>query len=193
MPTYGPLTAGTVVGNDTTLGGAVSWVNTTETAASDNSRASCALNSGQTGYTLKLTNFGFTIGAGETIDGIEVTVERRGIDDFSNARGIRDSAVRLVKGGTIQTPDKSNGTDWSTSGSGDNTVTFGGAADLWIGTWADTDIEGSTFGFAIQATNPTGGSAYAQIDYVTITVYTSAAATKGMVIQRRQPRALRRM
>lgn len=168
MATQGPLNAGTAA-NDSSFG-TVAWSNLTNITASDNSRVGASA----TGYTqyLKVTNFGFSIPSGATINGVTVSVERRSAAGVSMAK---DARVRIVKGGTIGSTDKASSSAWPYTT--DGTATYGSSSDLWGETLTDTDINNSTFGMAIAATK-FGGKAPSfgpEIDTVTITIdYTAA-------------------
>ena len=164
MATAGPSSPGTLADSDGT--GTVVWSNSSNAGASDDAYAQAALLTSTSRYLLA-TNFGFSIPAGATIDGILVEIEKNaGLLDT-----ITDDRVRLVKGGTVQSTDKASGTNWPTS---DAYSSYGGAADLWSGTWESTDINASNFGVALSAT----GLGTASVDHMRITItYTEAAAT----------------
>ena len=112
---------------------------------------------------LKCTNFGFTIPSGGTIEGIQVEWEA----NASSGGTINDNAVRVVKGGTIGTADKSNTTAWQSS---DTFRSYGGSSDLWSTTWAPSDINATNFGAAVSAIVNGGNSKPANVDSVRITV-----------------------
>jgi hypothetical protein len=152
--------------NDATVGTTV-WGSLTNAGASDDAYATCTNGAAAIGRYLKSTNCGFAIPTGATIDGIEVSVERQAADGFS--ADTEDYAVRIVKGGTIGTTDKSVIGVWPAT---DATQTYGGAADLWGLTWTAADINASTFGFAISVEETQGKSdpSTAKIDHITITV-----------------------
>lgn len=172
MTTAGPSYAGTAA-DDATVG-TISWANPTNATASDNSRADATLTTGTISHYLKATNFGFSIPAVATINGITVAWEL--LDQSAIVRAI-DYAVRIVKGGTIGATDKGRGaTAWPGS---DAFVSFGGESDLWGETWTVDDINASTFGAAISAkTGDPGYSGHAYIDSVRITItYTLPAPT----------------
>lgn len=73
--TLGPNSPGTIA-NDAGIG-SISWSNTGNAASSNGAYASAA--AGTTQY-LEASNFGFAIPGGATIEGIEVTVERKRTD-----------------------------------------------------------------------------------------------------------------
>lgn len=129
---------------------------------------------GEVSHYLKLTNFGFSIPTGSTINGIEVVIERQN----SNLQGVKDNRVRIVKGGTIGATDKSNANYWL-DGSYE-TITYGSSSELWGETWTASDINDSTFGWVISAAGVAGAfpGGLAAVDCVKITVtYTVPTTT----------------
>ena len=162
MATAGPTAPGTIV-SDATVG-AVAWSNPSNAGASDNSYATAVIGAAVTpSEYLLCTNFGFSIPSGATIDGITVTVEH----SASQTNRVNDSAVRIVKGGTIGSTDKASATFWGTS---DASVDYGSTSDLWGETWAYSDINASNFGVVISASSTGTGTRTARIDLVTITI-----------------------
>jgi hypothetical protein len=159
----GPSFAGTG-GDDSSIGTGV-WSNTGNITADDGSSSTVNVFASTPSQYLTATNFGFTIPAGATIEGIAIQVKKGGA-------GATDNAVRLIKAGSVQSFDESSGTAWSSS---PTYASYGGAADLWGGTWTPGDINASNFGFAIsgQATSTVGLS----VDAITATVYYSAPGT----------------
>lgn len=73
MATQGPYSPGTMA-DDSTVG-TVTWVNPDNAKASDDVRA--IMYYGGSSHYLKATNFGFSIPAGATINGIVVEIEKR--------------------------------------------------------------------------------------------------------------------
>jgi hypothetical protein len=69
--TQGPMSPGTIT---TVVGGTVSWVNANNAASSNNSYST--VTNGVSNF-IKLSNFGFSIPAGSTINGITLEVERK--------------------------------------------------------------------------------------------------------------------
>lgn len=174
MAAAGPYNFGTF-SNDASIG-SNAWSNTSNAASSDNSRATASVGAGSPSNYLKAVNANgaSVVPAGATIDGIVVEVERSN----ANLANVLDNAVRIVKGGTIGSTDKSSLSAWPIS-SADAYATYGGASDLWGETWSDTDINSATFGFAISAKRGAGkGPAQtAQIDHIRVTVYYTAAGS----------------
>jgi len=156
--------------DDATVGN-IAWDSSSlnNVKVSDNVRAWAILpNNGliDTSHYLKATNFGFTIPSGATINGIVVEIEKLlNQGDLT----VLDNAVRIVKGGTIGSTDRSNGSAWPQV---EAYVTHGGTTDLWGETLTDTDINSASFGVAISAKEGATTS-YGQpfIDHIRITVY----------------------
>lgn len=165
MATAGPNNSGTQA--DDNAVGTQTWADVANVASSNDARST---SSGLTGsvstHYLKCTNFGFSIPSGATIDGITVTIERRN----TGIGPVIDNRVRIVKGGIVGSTEKAAPEAWPGV---DGTVTYGGAADLWGETWADTDINASTFGVVLsaigetQSGNPEGTP---EVDNIQITI-----------------------
>lgn len=150
--------------------GSVPWADNENVVAEDGAVASATVDMGMPSNYLAATEFGFTIPAGATIDGILVEVKRRS-DGLSD---LRDARVRLIKGGTIQSTDKASASSWPGSLT---YASYGGSADLWGNTWTAADINATDFGVAFAAELngfvPPGG---AEVDHIRITLYYTGAA-----------------
>ncbi len=161
-PSSGPRSGSTFVNE---VYGDRVWNNPGNAAASDNAYATPSDLTELTDY-LKATDFGFSISAGATIDGIVAEIEKK--DDCTD---VHDTVVQLVKGGTITGNNKASGAVWSAT---DTYTTYGGSSDLWGLTFSTTDINATTFGMAFvaapQACNIT-------VDHMRITVYYTAPVT----------------
>lgn len=161
-PTTVLKTPGTLV-NDTSTG-TQAWSNPSNAASSDNIYATNFIFSGGDSNYLKATNFGFSIPSNAIINGIQASVERKSalpVDVF-------DNKVRIVKGGTIRSTDRSSGTPWPIT---DTIITYGSASDLWGQTWAPSDINASNFGFVISVKDQNANDESSiSIDQITITV-----------------------
>ena len=159
--------------DDATIG-TIAWTNPGNGCADDSSLASAVLTASAVSHYFTATDFGFSIPAGSTIEGIVMESE---VSEFfiSNAGTPVDNAVRIVKGGTIGSTDRSNGTAWTTTLA---YLSHGGAADLWGESWTPDDINASDFGVAISARESGGASpSTAQINAVRITVYYTVDAS----------------
>src|SRR5207253_1193338 len=144
--------------------GSVAWSTPSNALTSDNSYATANFSSnGQASHYLKCTNFGFSVPSGGTIEGIQVEWEV----NASSGGTIIDNAVRLVKGGTIGTADKSSSTSWPGS---DTFRSYGGSSDLWSTSLTPSDVNATNFGAALSATITGGNSKPANVDSARITV-----------------------
>jgi hypothetical protein len=114
---------------------------------------------GAISHYLRASNFGFAIPGTATITGISVDIWR------TCGGVVHDNAVKLVKGGVISGNDKSTATNWN----GQGLVTYGSQGDLWGLTLTPTDVNDSTFGFALSGV--AGNLNTANVDYIKITVY----------------------
>jgi MSHA biogenesis protein MshQ len=147
--------------------GAVAWSNAGDAISSNGSYANASLNPGNptTNY-LRCLNYGFSIPGGSTILGIEVHVERK-----SSRTGSSDAAMRLVKGGVIQSTDRSTTAIYDTT---DEIDPHGGAADLWGTTWTPAEINAADFGAAFASLRTGGGPPHdITVDHISITVHYS--------------------
>ena len=173
MSSQGPLGPG---GATSLTGiGTVAWTSPGNVTVLDGNCASAFLGGGLTSNWLFAANFGFTIPANSTINGITVTWWKMGTTAFITV----DAGVRIVKGGVIGSHDESSVTSWPYPSV--SPTTYGGASDLWGQTWTATDINSNSFGAAIAAIS--GGAA--EVDYVTITVtYTVGVGGPAMAATR---------
>lgn len=170
MATYGPNVTGSA---GTNQGTGNNWSGLSNTAADDGTNAS-ATTVGQSKY-LTLVNFGFAITNGETIAGITVVIQAA---EQNDADGSTLDEVYLTKNGTATT-----GTNQLTPFSPTATMTnytVGGASNLWGTTWTEAEVEASTFGVMIKGTK--AGTSNVLIDYVTVTVDTTAGGGGGSAI-----------
>ena len=169
MASQGPNSPGTAT-NVSFSGGISSWNSVNLVFVADGSIAySSAFFSSTQSEDLQVTNFGFSIPGGSTINGIVVEVLRRSANSVGN-----DVSIRIVKGGAIQSTNLSTGAAWNAG-----TLvydTFGSSSELWGTTWSASDINDSGFGFAIAAdiTIPFKGAGEIKIDHIRITVHYTA-------------------
>lgn len=169
------------------LTGTHSWGTPSNAQTSNDVRAIFSKTGGATpwnGYTAYLTAKQLTalVPVGATIDGIKISIQRRKDinDGFTVAS---DSAIHIIKGGTVQTAqNKAVGTAYTTT---DVSVDYGGAADLWGQTWSASDVNGPGFGVGISCSIAQGaeGNATVEIDAMTVEVfYTAVATSKGSMM-----------
>jgi hypothetical protein len=101
---------------------------------------------------------------------IVVEVEKKYNPDTTGY--VADNAIRIVKGGTVGSTDKSSVSEWPLT---DTYISYGASDNLWGETWTAEDINLSTFGFALSC-YATNSNAYsysptASVDHIRITVY----------------------
>ena len=128
--------------------GIESWGTPGNAQADDATRATYSSNAVRgtwTTYTHYLTGSDLAdkVPAGATINAITVGIQRR--ESASDVATWTDSAVYIIKGGTIQTTqNKADATAYTTT---DVSVNYGG--DLWGVTWTAAQVNAADFGFAI--------------------------------------------
>lgn len=173
--TSGPNFPGTAA--DDASVGTIAWTSINNIKADDGSFAQAILTgSNPNSHYAEGTNFSFAIPAGSTINGITVEWKKR-VGLITGGDTVQDNAVRIIKGGVVQTTDKSDGTTWA---SVFGYTVYGGASDLWGATWTSADINASTFGAAMQARLNfalSTDAGRAQLDAVRITIAYSATAS----------------
>lgn len=117
---------------------------------------------------LEATNFGFSIPAGATINGILVEVEKKASHDEVNFT-VQDYIVKLLKGGVVTGDRKEIGGTWSLT---ESYYTYGGNSDLWGTTWTPAEINASDFGLSFLGwISTTGAAVTASVDHIRITIY----------------------
>lgn len=168
LSTSGSANAGTSA-NDASIGTAT-WSNPTDAQGGENdSWASSTVTSSVVSQYLKLTNLGFSVPATARVLGVTAEFD---VHSTVNASGVRDNAVRLVKGGTIGTTDRSSPSTWPFST--DSLVSRGGSSDLWGETLTPADVNSSGFGVALSAKGVHASlQESALVDYVRVTVHYS--------------------
>jgi MSHA biogenesis protein MshQ len=149
----------------TTGVGTIAWGNPGRAISNDGNYATASVDDNQVTNYLRCLNYGFTIPAGSTINGIIVRVDRKS----NNSATERDAAMRLVKAGAIGTTDRSTATIYTTA---DAYEAHGTATDLWGTTWSAAEINAVNFGmaFAAQKAGTAGGARTISVDHAEITV-----------------------
>ncbi len=141
----------------------------------DDLYVSAFVGSGAASQTLQATDYGFSIPENATIDGITVYIGRYAGNEA--ATGIYDGKVMLIKGGSEVGADKKDvATAWP---GGELESIYGGEAELWESSWTPAEINDSSFGVAIRATNSDSvDDQTAYVDYIQVAVtYTVPAPT----------------
>ena len=167
---------------DDNSAGTETWSNPSNASSSNNSYATAAPNSTgtDTSHYLKVTNFGFSIPTGATINGVMVGIERKCNKNSAQDFTI-DRELKLVVGGTITGNDLSSGggsfasaDKWPTS---DITYYYGGGGELWGLSLSASDINASNFGCAFRCEMENDAITVASVDAITITVFYTAGTT----------------
>ncbi len=162
-------------------GTVIVWANPNNSLASDNSYSTVA-NSGSDSEYLRVTNFGFSIPSGSTINGVVVEIEQKGSAAFSVSDGINSLTLnshKLIKSGSPVGTSKRTNTMWSAT---DGYVTYGSSSDLWGTTWTIAEINDSSFGFQGSAHMYGKSLVTASIDHIRITVHYTAGAASNLLL-----------
>lgn len=168
MAAQGPLYPGTTANLSNAPESAEPWVNPGNVSADDGTEATitaATYDSPDISQILVCSNFGFSIPASATIDGITVEIDRR-----NSAGAASDNRVQLAKGTAFANLVGSNladtATDWPTTLA---TVSYGGAANLWGTTWTPSEINASSFAvfLSVQAD---AANTDIQVDFIRATV-----------------------
>ena len=158
-------TGGTV----TTIANGNSWANVADAVNDDGNRATVGLSGSDESDYIVVTNFGFEIPEDETVNGIEVTINKSHTNLFSY---VTDLEVRLVQGGALVGSNRANFGGYPVF---DVNYTYGSSIDNWGLTLEPDDINDSDFGVAIASQRVFGfGGSTARIDNVSISVFTTA-------------------
>ncbi|HET9285418.1 MAG TPA: hypothetical protein VFR24_25995 [Candidatus Angelobacter sp.] len=155
-------------------GSGATWSNPTNALANDGVFATALIPSNLSSNQLQVTNFGFSIPAGSTINGIQVDTENQ-----SASSTLMSIQIQILQGGAAAGTAKS-GNPPNAYPAVKAFVTFGNGTDLWGTTWAPSDINSTGFGVQQQAFNASTSFGSANVDFVRITVfYTLPAPTGG--------------
>jgi len=160
---------------DSSAVGTLTWSFTSSaTGALNNSGTTITTSSNATTHYLKLTNFGFSIPGGSTIDGVSAGIAGSYFYVMGTVGSAQWKTVKIIDAsGTVSATNKAVSTDMPTPSF--STVTFGGAADTWSGDaaidWNDADS-----GIAISCeTVGLDNSTTLQIDGIELTItYTTS-------------------
>lgn len=166
MATSGPRYPGTLSTTSTTPYTSQNWVSVANMGGADTTYASVTHANYDTNlwtYEARLTNFGFSIPNGSTVNGITVEINGYGANGANSPQH-----VQLTKNGTAAAGSEYGiTTSWpATPGT---TRTLGGSADKWGTTWTVSEVNASTFG-VLFANKATADNADVYIDYVRVTV-----------------------
>jgi len=165
VTTAGPNSTGTVA--DGGEFGGFEWTTPTNATASDNSYA---VSNAALANSLKATNFGFSIPAGATINGMVFEWEGK------TGAGTQARNIKAIKDGSTLIASNHSVTFTTTEGY----QTAGTSTDLFGTTWTVSEINSANFGCGCDA----GGITNAiSIDHIRATVYYTDAATGAKLSQ----------
>lgn len=148
------------------------WRNPGSARTDDGGATETFLSDAQPSGVLVATGYRFKVPVHSRIDGIVVTLNRKGSAGDSGA--IVDDKMRLLKGGTIGAGDRSRTDGWPATYS---LTAFGGANDTWGESWTPRDIDSDGFGVALRvrsvSTDVPGRavSGAAAVDSIEVTVH----------------------
>lgn len=131
-------TTGSQIGSG---GGLANWNNPTNIANFAVSYATTTVNGGQSSWYLDASAFGFSIPAGATVAGVQIS-----LSIFASSAVGAAATVYLVKSGGVLSGTAKTFEVFNTVAT---TFTLGGATDLWGTTLTPGDVNASGWGFAI--------------------------------------------
>jgi hypothetical protein len=160
---------GTVTGN-VNFGSSNNWANPNRSTLSDDLRSNTQLAVGEISKYLSVTDYGYVIPPGATIDGIEVEVEGHQ-EDFVAA--FADASIRLTMNGLPIGDDRAGMGYYDDK---DYVNVYGSPTDLWGLAWTPAEIMDPTFGVLYSVTRTSGSGVYEmRVDYIQVTVYFSGS------------------
>lgn len=161
MPTSGPNSGGTF----TDLGdNDVAWTSPSNVAASDNSYATVTVSAvAVVSNSLDVTNLGFSIPGGSTINGVLVEIEIK-----ASVTGAAWNQIQVLPSGSSLFGDAISTTEAY--------VSYGGPTSLWGGLSVAT-VNSSSFGVRLSVYRSSGGPQTVSMDHVRITVYYTPGAS----------------
>jgi len=152
-------------------GGAVHWTTPTNIYTSNNQYAYARIPWDSESHYLRATQFGFSIPAGATIDGLEARFERKA----EIADAIEDMDLHLVYGGSQRGIDKA-ALMWSAT---EGYVTYGSPSDGWGASLTQAIVNHSSFGIQISVLNSYEEEEdwRAYVDHIQIRIYYTEVGT----------------
>ncbi|KKK73039.1 hypothetical protein LCGC14_2897860, partial [marine sediment metagenome] len=145
------------------------WLNTNSATTQDDVDAyvSFTPSTDDTSDWLQLTNFGFSIPAGATIEGIEIQIDKHATQSTS----IKDGALYLRKTGGQVGDDKADTINYWDIVIDSNYDSYGGSTDLWGTNWTVSDINSANFGIDLYTAYFGSIATDSRIDHAQIVVY----------------------
>lgn len=180
--TAGPNLAGTGGTSGSCTVPTFCWSSPGNITANDGVFATVAMAASGNSNELQGTNFGFSIPAGSTINGITVEINKKAVSGVGSPTDVDVTMLKsgVATGSNLGHTGSSNG--WLTAGATD---TYGGTGTLWGTTWTPADINATGFGAQISCVEWTGGGgATGGVDFIRITVtFTPPPGGKHRIIE----------
>jgi PKD repeat protein len=122
-------------------------------------------------------DYGFSIPAGSTIDGIEVTLEGAYFSESNPGDPTTAAQIKVEVSWGGGATGTISGTRTQVITGTATTYTIGGAADTWGHSWTVSELSNANFRVRIFAeTTPTTAGHFARLDWLPVTVYYTAPA-----------------
>jgi parallel beta-helix repeat protein len=122
-------------------------------------------------------DYGFSIPAGSTIDGIEVTLEGAYFSESNPGDPTTAAQIKVEVSWGGGATGTISGTRTQVITGTATTYTIGGAADTWGHSWTVSELSDANFRVRIFAeTTPTTAGHFARLDWLPVTVYYTAPA-----------------
>ena len=176
--------------------GSKAWTTPANAATQNSTYTTAALAAGATSNYLQLNNLGFKLGANAQPVGVQVNLNRK-----SNAlTKVEDNVVSLLVGGVVSGQNKAEvGNDW---GAGIQNRNYGGLGKTYGGVPADADalwglnlskaqVEAANFGIVLAAKNAGAAERIAEVDLLSIVVFTREPSAAVAAIFGLNPQQLR--
>lgn len=149
--------------------GGTAWTSPGNITADDGVTAvASSVPAGTTTSILRGTGLGFSIPGGALINGIQAQVKKF----RSGTASCNDGTIRITRGGGESGNNNANATAWPLGSGASAYTTYGSSSDLWGLVWAASQINDSSFGIDVQATNTSGsGTVNPNVDAIKVTVF----------------------
>ncbi|MBO6940523.1 MAG: hypothetical protein JJ863_36455 [Deltaproteobacteria bacterium] len=130
----------------------------------DGQSASVTLRFTDSSQDLRLTDWGFELPSGATVDGVGVSVNRA-----ANGNTV-DEAIQLIAGGDPAGSPKTVGGNWPSAPTNES---YGNSTDTWGASLNRAIVNASDFGVLVRARHTGGAPTFTEVEHVSMTVYYS--------------------
>jgi hypothetical protein len=163
-------TDATNAGKGTTSGGEKKWDDLKFLESDDDKYTDTEIKKKDSSENLSATNYGFSIPANATINGVQVIIGRKA----ERLNSLSDSKVYLRIGGIATGINKASNTKWTKD---ETAANYGSAADLWGTALTPAIINAADFGVVLDVNNSDKEDTRAYVDYIQIKVSYSIIGT----------------